>query len=245
MPNDYFQFKKFRIEQAQAGMKVTTDGCLFGAWVAHEIQDQTPAPARIVDVGAGTGVLSLMIAQVTKSAIIDAIEINTHAFDEASKNFHTSPWSTRIRCFNVPIQKFTNQSYDVLICNPPFFKNSQSGINRNKNEAVHEGSLTMEELVQQVPRLLSHSGKAYFLYPEREMDLFCALAKEYGLFLTKMITLRQTASSPCFRKMGCFGFASIDPITSELMLKENGKYTSDAWELLKGYYLEYNNPMRS
>ncbi|WP_420578641.1 tRNA1(Val) (adenine(37)-N6)-methyltransferase [Ekhidna sp.] len=243
MPNTHFQFRQFRIEQAQSGMKVTSDGCLFGGWVASEIR-KYGEPKRILDIGAGTGLLSLMLAQVTEDAEITAVEINESAFNEARHNFEQSPWSDRMQCLHTPIQELKGEKYDLIICNPPFFKDSQQGVNTDKNQAVHSNDLHVEDLLNQVLRLLDKDGSFYLLYPEREMKEFTKASKGKGLFPNQKVIVRNQKDQPVFRVMARFRFEEMKAITSELIIRNaNRKYTPEScWELLKGYYLEYNDP---
>ncbi|MEQ6165737.1 methyltransferase [Ekhidna sp. MALMAid0563] len=242
MPNTYFQFKQFRIEQVQSGMKVTTDGCLFGGWVAAEIQ-KTIEPGRILDIGAGTGLLSLMLAQVTEKTKITALEINEAACKEAKHNFQHSPWKERLQCKHTSLQNFDTGKYDLIICNPPFFKGSQEGANTNKNQAVHSSSLDAEELLDHVIRLLDPNGSLYLLYPEREMETFKQMALTKGLYPIHQVIVRNQKDCSVFRLMNHFQLKEARESISELIIRSsNRKYTKKSWNLLKDYYLEYNNP---
>ena len=242
MPNSYFQFKQFRINQNQAGMKVTTDACLFGAWVAHEISGD---PLKhVLDVGAGTGLLSLMLAQQNSKCHIEAIEVNKQVFLEAKHNFEASPWSHKLKVTHTSIQAFqTETKYDRIISNPPFFKGSQPGLKVAKNEAIHDSLLPMDDLAKSVKRLLSPDGVCYVLYPEKEMSRFIQLVDNYGLQLNKKILVRNEIDKPCFRVMAAFTTSIRAVEEAEIIIRrKDGKYTSEFWELLKDYYLEYNNP---
>ena len=177
MPNAYFQFQQFKIDQAKSGMKVTTDACLFGAWVASEISRQDD-PNRILDIGTGTGLLSLMLAQRTKHSIIDAVEINELAFEEAQSNFKQSDWKERLNVYQSAIQNFvSDHKYDIIISNPPFFAQSQKGLSESKNQALHASDLLAEELLISIGKFLTENGSFYLLFPEREMDQFIELAE--------------------------------------------------------------------
>lgn len=242
MPNSYFQFKEFRIEQALSGMKVTTDACLFGAWVANDLK-RHKTKYQLLDIGTGTGLLSLMVAQWSPEANIMAIEVNSDAYEEATKNFNQSKWGDRIACKHLSIQDYAPDVFDVIICNPPFFNESQMGDNKNKNHAVHATLLPTVELIETIVRLLSPDGVCYILYPKREMQNFIELAHSNGLSPSNMVEVRNQANESIFRLMGTFTFDQKDCRTSQINIREgNGKYTKQFWELLKSYYLEYNNP---
>ncbi|GAB4228857.1 MAG: methyltransferase [Ekhidna sp.] len=242
MPNSYFQFKEFRVEQQHAGMKVTTDGCLFGGWVADEIR-QSKEPKRILDIGAGTGLLSLMLAQVTTNTEITAVEINEVVFNEAKYNCAQSPWSHRLQCVHTPIQKLKDVAYDLIICNPPFFKDSQQGMSSDKNQAVHSNDLSAQDLLNQALRLLDKDGSLYLLYPEREMNAFIQAAAKAGLYPIHQVFVRNQKDQQVFRMMTRFGLIETEMETSELIIRNiDRKYTPESWELLKDYYLDYNNP---
>lgn len=243
MPNTYFQFKQFRINQKQSGMKVTTDACLFGAWVAYEIKGKNE-PSAILDIGSGTGLLSLMLAQETNESKIQAIEINEAAYLEADRNFNQSPWNDRLRSYHISLQQYRPDfKYDLIVCNPPFFEASKKGKNLNKNEALHSLHLPTKDLLQSVIRLLSKEGFFFLLYPELETKKFIEIAEKAGLFLSQLITVKNELAKPIFRKMTRFGFEKVKIKESEIIIrKKNGTYTDEFWELLKYYYLEYNNP---
>ncbi|WP_370086217.1 tRNA1(Val) (adenine(37)-N6)-methyltransferase [Ekhidna sp.] len=241
MPNTYFQFKQFRIEQAQSGMKVTTDGCLFGAWVANELEKNEPE--KILDIGTGTGLLSLMLAQKTINAKIDAVEINELAYREATLNFKNSKWRDRLSCYHTSVQDFMSDTkYDMIICNPPFFKDSQRGVDSTKNQAVHSNNLKMEELLTQSLRLLNPNGHLYLLYPEREMNAFMKVSDE-KIFPIHRVILRNQKEQQVFRMMVRFSLIEKEETIAELIIRQkNRKYTPESWELLKCYYLDYNDP---
>lgn len=244
MANAYFQFKHFQILQEKAGMKVTTDACLFGAWVAEKILQMHDEPARILDIGGGTGLLSLMLAQVTENTIIEAVELNKEVATETAKNFKGSPWSTRLHSHAGEIQSFaTSNTYDLIICNPPFFSNSQKGKQAAKNLALHDKQLPMDELIQSISRLLSKNGTCYLLFPEREMNAFTVKANSIGLLTHEYIYVKNEVDQPILRMMRGFGYNKNEVTASEIIIrKSDGKYTDTFWQLLKDYYLEYNNP---
>lgn len=244
MPNNYFQFRQFKIIQQKSGMKVTTDGCLFGSWIADEILQLASEPKNILDIGAGTGLLSLMVAQVTTDAKITALEINKEAHQESTHNFLQSDWHARMRCIHTSLQDFfPDTDYDLILCNPPFFKNSPQSIKKHKNQAIHAISLSMEDLASHASQLLSENGRFYALYPAREMEEFIPIAETSGLLLTKKIVVRNEMEKPAFRIMGVFDRQENIPTEAEIIIKTSeNNYTKECWKLLEPYYLEYNKP---
>lgn len=224
-------------------MKVTTDGCLFGGWVADELKKYNE-PSRILDIGAGTGLLSLMLAQATETSQIDAVEINSSAHQEAAENFKKSPWKNRLTCHKSAIQNFqTDVKYDLIICNPPFFKGSKKGVDTNKNQAVHSDSLKADALLDLIIQLLSPNGSLYLLYPQREMEAFKRMALAKGLFPNHRVTVRNQNDHPVFRVMAHFSKIKKKSSTTELIIRNaDRKYTKESWELLKDYLLAYNAP---
>lgn len=243
MPNSYFQFKKFRIDQTHSGMKVTTDACLFGAWCATEISKSSSKTGHLLDIGTGTGLLSLMVAQKNNKIAIDAIEINSDAYKESTLNFESSPWSDRIICKNTSLQDYKSKPYDHIICNPPFFEGSQSGNNTNKNQAIHSNSLSQQDLIKSVVKLLQDDGYFYLLYPEREMNSFIELSKSHNLFINNIVTVRNTKQNSVFRSMAIFRKTKGKASGSEIFIRTaKNQYTENFWKLLSPYYLEYNAP---
>ena len=243
MPNSYFQFKEFRIDQQQAGMKVTTDACLFGAWVANRIQ-QKEEPKHILDIGAGTGLLALMLAQATQISLIDAVEMNESVADEALSNFQKSKWNSRLQIHPESIQQFKPAiKYDLIICNPPFFKDHPRGLSENKRQAIHSTDGFMEDLAKDMKRLLHPLGLCYVLYPEKEMNEFIKWINSVGLELSKKILVRNEVNKPTFRVLAEFSSRKASKEEAEIIIRRGDrKYTNDFWRLLKDYYLDYNDP---
>ena len=239
MPNTYFQFKQFRIEQAQSGMKVTTDGCLFGAWVADWIKQQAFEPRRILDIGTGTGLLSLMLAQVTSNTEIDAIEINESAYDEASANFSASPWFDRFNISHRSIQDFKNeQPYDLIICNPPFFKDNLKGNQTNKNQAVHSDTLSIEELVAGIDQLLDNDGIAFVMYPQWESGKFTKQMERLGFHQQHQLTVSHQKDAQPLRVIASYQKQATTLNETSLIIREtDGSYSHDFSRLLHSYYL--------
>ena len=185
--NNYFQFKQFRIEQARSAMKVGIDGILLGAWA--DVRDCN----TILDIGTGTGLIALMLAQRSQAKII-AIEIEKNAAEEAAENITASPWKNRVEVQNVSLQKFSAETtfkFDLIISNPPFFQNSLKAGNKSRSLARHTDSLPFSKLLECTSQLLTEKGRcAYILPMEVNVDIE-TLARKNGLFLQ-----RKTLVSP-------------------------------------------------
>lgn len=237
MANTYFQFKQFLINQEKSGMKVTTDSCLFGAWIASQIT--SIEHSKILDIGTGTGLLSLMLAQVTIDTQIDAIDINQNAFLEANENFVQSIWSNRLSCIHISLQDYqASIKYDIIVCNPPFFKDNYKGQKSDKNQAIHSDHLSVEELIDGIKRNLKATGKAYILYPEREMTQFIIQSENHNLFLNKLVTVKNRKGDSIFRMIGQFSFQEVGVTKDEIIIRNDDRsYTKEFSRLLKEYYL--------
>ncbi len=217
-------------------MKVCTDACLFGAIVANELQQLTAK--NILDIGTGTGLLSLMLAQKT-TAVIDAVEIETAAFAQAQENMAQSPWNKTIDVFNCAIQQFkSNKKYDAIISNPPFFENDLKPIAKNKNFAKHEAALTFIELLNAVVTHLSDTGFFAALLPYHRSSYFIEESNKLSLHLKKNIKVRQTNKHQYFRAILIFSKEEATTQQTELTIKnEAGNYANEFIALLKDYYL--------
>lgn len=237
MPNSYFQFKQFLVEQGQTAMKVTTEACAFGAWIVQ----QELQPRRILDIGTGTGLLSLMLAQYY-TCPIDGVEIDEAAAKQAASNFEVSPWSDRLHIIHTDIQSFasiTAQKYDLIISNPPFFATHHLSDHSGRNKALHQGLLTQKELLASVKALLSEKGKFAVIYPLFEASQFLSFAETVKLKLSSQLFLKDKESKPALRQFQMLQNgedASNEP--TELVIKnESGDYTDTFVDWLKPYYL--------
>ena len=241
MPNNYFQFKQFIILQGNCAMKVTTDGCLFGAWTASAIS-QLSAVNSILDIGTGTGLLSLMIAQKS-NATIKAVEIDEPAATQAQHNFAASPWANRLQVYNTSIQQFTQQptkQFDFIITNPPFFENDLKSHNANRNTALHSSVLSFGELLGAIQKLLLPNGKFAILLPFHRLDFFVGLAVNAGFYLHQKTLVKQTPKHLNFRAILLFGYEVKSMQEKEIIIKVEDEYTADFSDLLKDYYLNEN-----
>ncbi len=220
-------------------MKVCTDACLFAAWVTEKMQNEKVEIENILDIGTGTGLLSLMLAQKTE-AQIEAVEIDEQAAQQSKENFEASEWSERLFIFNSSIQQFNSTiTYDVIISNPPFFEKSLRSNNKQKNLAKHSDSLSFNELLDVVQKFLEPAGSFYILLPYTDFRNFEELAKQKQLYAFCKAYVQQTSAHSFFRTMGAFTrHSGGQTIYETLSIKTDAnEYTSRFRELLKDYYL--------
>ena len=235
MGNSYFKFKQFTVEQDACAMKVCTDACLFGAWVANTIK--ALHVKRMLDIGTGTGMMSLMVAQ-QYNVPIDAIEIDEAAALQASENFKTSPWAYRLNVLNADIRKLEpSKQYDFIFCNPPFFINDLKSSGTQWNTALHSTHLSAEDLIKSIKRLLTSEGHFALLLPPHRVNEYEQLANEAGLFIINKVSVQQTEKHTTFRVMLLFGTTHQTVEESKIIIKEGGSYSTKFIELLKDYYL--------
>jgi tRNA1Val (adenine37-N6)-methyltransferase len=248
MSNNYFQFKQFTIHQDKCAMNVTTDGCLFGAWAAGIIKNEEPArPAggsiinNCLEIGTGTGLLALMVAQQHK-LIIDTIEIDDEAARQAKENVATSPWHDRINVINEDAREFAyNNKYDVIISNPPFYENELKAPDAKKNMAHHSEGLLLPELLSIIKQQLKPAGSFYLLLPYKREEEIRNLFLAQDFAISQMALIRQSVDHSYFRIMLQGKLASDEPVGTmieEIAIKDDkGNYTPAFTNLLKDYYL--------
>jgi tRNA1Val (adenine37-N6)-methyltransferase len=237
MSNNYFQFKKFTVYQDKCAMKVCTDACVFGAFATNIVR-RTSNIVSILDIGTGTGLLSLLLAQDT-TAFINAVEIDSGAYQQAQGNFNASPWKERLTVFNADILDFkADKKYDCIISNPPFFEDDLRSDNEEKNKAKHDRSLTLQQLIQVVDVNLNEDGIFFVLLPYHRMHYFETEAKKAGLFVDEKLLVKQTTKHDFFRSCLSFSRKETKPHVVDLIIKNNeGFYTDEFISLMKDYYL--------
>ena len=238
MSKDLFRFKQFSVSQTGTTLKVCTDSCLFGAWVATSFSTATNA----LDIGTGTGLLALMVAQKHSNTSILALEIDKKSAELANLNFESSLWTLYLKVENNSLQNFSESKiancFDVIFCNPPFFENQLISSNQTNNLAKHSSQLTRQELANAILKLLSDTGSAFILLPELEANHFVTIASKVGLFLTELKTVRNKQNGVVFRQMMRFEKNQKQLSHSEIIIYESEKvYTQDFIKLLKPYYL--------
>lgn len=235
--NTFFKFKQFTIEQEMCAMKVCTDACVFGAWA-----DVNHA-SRILDIGTGTGLLSLMIAQRNNSALIDAVEIDESGYIHAKENVHKSPFAGRIQVFNTAIQNFDPPyRYDHIVSNPPFFQSDLRSPDASKNKAHHAETLSFSALLESVNRLVTPTGTLHILLPVDESVIFQEKALAHRWYPDQKLTLYHMEGKKPFRLLT--RFINYKPNENQLINKNIYIYESDGRtyhsgfiELMKDYYL--------
>lgn len=235
--NSYFRFKEFTVHQEKCAMKVCTDACTFGALVDIQSAD------HILDIGTGTGLLSLMAAQRNSGALIDSVEIDRDAFDQATENVKLSPYADRIQVFQTAIQEFQpGIQYDVIISNPPFFQSDLKSPSDKKNVAHHGESLSFDQLLHDATRLLKPDGSFQVLLPVEEALIFLGKAEKKGWYLEEEVILKHNSVKRPFRSIMTLkkGYsADMQPDRSSIEIyEEDGKsYTTEFKKLLSPFYL--------
>jgi len=227
-----FRFKQFEIYQDQCAMKVGTDGVLLGAWT------QTNKAQNILDIGCGTGLISLMLAQKT-SALILALEIDKNAAKQADENFRNSPWKSQLKIENIDFQSFwklETQTFDLIVCNPPFFNAKQSETSRQR--ARQNESLPFENLFEGVNKMLSKLGRFNLVVPIWEEDRIIELAKQNELFLYEILRVRGNPKNEIKRILLSFGSTSQKVKENELTIElARNQYTKAYQKLVKDYLI--------
>jgi tRNA1Val (adenine37-N6)-methyltransferase len=239
MANSYFQFKQFTIYHERCAMKLTTDSCFFGAWAAEEIQNSKVKIQNVLDIGTGTGLLSLMIAQKNQIKI-DAVEIDKEASIQAIENIKASPWKDRIKIFNEDILSFQPAKlYDSIICNPPFYENELASLNKKKNLAHHSEQLIISQVLSIISTQLKEDGLFFLMYPFKRKEEIEKLFKQQNLHLLNSVILRQSVKHSPFRVivMGTNKKADGHHSATIAIWNEHQQYTDEFVDLLKDYYL--------
>ncbi len=253
-----FRFKKFSVSQENCAMKICTDACIFGSYI--DISESK----SILDIGTGTGLLSLMLAQRTannlpnsgKETNITAIEIEKNAFLTAKSNFENSIYGNRLHAIHSSIQDFSKTSFstfDHIISNPPFFLHQSKTKNNSKNIALHSEALSFDDLLNSIDKLLSKDGKCDILLPAYEMTVFRKKAENYNLFPQKKLNIYTRKEQEVFRIITRFERKNTKEYKGEKKITEsnliiyksktekdidlNRGYTEEFIEYLRDFYI--------
>ena len=248
MSTPYFRFKQFTVWHDRCAMKVGTDGVLLGAWAgASESSEGASQPAiisaieRILDIGTGSGLVALMLAQRFHNAFIDGIDIDSSAVLQAQDNFSASPFSPRLRAYSSPLQDWQPQEkYDLIVSNPPYFSNSLLCPDNARTNARHDNTLSFAELFEHSDRLLSPYGTLALVLPADAEKEILALSRLHHLYCVRLCRVHTTAAKPAKRILIAFSRQALScPLTPEtLCLSENGLPRSAAYSALtQAFYL--------
>lgn len=236
MPNSYFQFKQFTVCQNDCAMKVGTDGVLLGAWA------NIGGAKRVLDIGAGTGLLSLMVAQRSSAQIL-GIEIDGLAARQATENVERSDWRDRIKIENVSLQEFvvrTKEKFDFIISNPPYFNGSLKAESKERTMARHTDTLSYEVLLKSVSTMLTEEGRFAVVLPYSEKERFIPLAATHNLFTSRIVEVYPTPKSMPKRILVEFSRKKAECEVAKMVIESGGRhqYSEEYVELTREYYLK-------
>lgn len=237
MPSKPFKFKQFTVNQDQCAMKIGTDAVLLGAWTSLESN-----PFSILDIGSGTGVISLMLAQRSSAEVIDALEIDPFAYEQCVENFESSSWSDRLFCYHASLQDFVEEiddKYDLIVSNPPFYQEDYKSENKQRDLARFEDAMPFEHLVASASMLLSEDGIFSVIIPFKEEEHFITLASTVNLFPNRILHIKGNSSTKTVRSLIEFSFSQSEIKTEELIIETSRhQYTQDYINLTKDFYLK-------
>jgi tRNA1Val (adenine37-N6)-methyltransferase len=233
-----FKFKQFSVEQDRCAMKIGTDGVLLGAWTPIENN-----PFSILDIGTGTGIIALMLAQRSAAQQIDALDIDEDAYEQATDNFENSPWNDRLFCFHAGVDEFIEEpenEYDVIVSNPPFYSEDYKTDNEKRDLARFQFAMPFEDLIEAADLLLSENGIFAVIIPFKEEDNFIALAKEFELFPIKITRVKGTPTTEIKRSLLAFKRYELSTLMADELIIETSRhsYTLEYIELTKEFYLK-------
>lgn len=230
-----FKFKQFDVDQTGCAMKINTDGVLLGATVSH------PSPKRILDIGTGTGVIALMLAQRFPDAFIHAVEIDQQAAETASRNFQLSVFSARLQVTHKAIEQYNNkEQYDLIVSNPPFFVNDLKNEEVRKGIARHANEDFFSALIAKSNSLLADGGQIWLILPIKQADEVIDIASHYDLSLAERINIHSDQNKPTFRQMICLKKGKVMLKERDFNIYESLKeHTQEYKMLLKDFFLAY------
>jgi len=221
-------------------MKIGTDGVLLGAWCS--LKDNTN---KILDIGSGTGVISLMLAQRFNNTTIDSVEIENNAYEQSVENFERSVWADRLFCFHSTFQDFAKErkedgeTYDLIISNPPFYTDNVKNNNRARNKARSTSFLSFVELISGVSKILSNQGEFTTIIPFKEEAKFIEISKQNNLFLNKICRVKGNNNSDTKRSLLTFSFYKKQLDENNLIIETSRHlYTDEYINLTKNFYIK-------
>jgi len=218
-------------------MKIGTDGVLLGAWTSVK-----KYPNSILDIGTGTGVIALQLAQKSDAELIDALEIDAEAFEQAVDNFERSLWADRLFCYHTSLMEFTHEvddKYDLIVSNPPFYTDEYQSENKGRTSARSTTSLSFENLLLCVSKLLTENGIFSVIIPFKEESHFVSLAEKSNLYINKICRVKGSHTSEIKRSLMAFSFHKKEVETADLTIEtERHQYTENYKNLVKDFYLK-------
>jgi tRNA1Val (adenine37-N6)-methyltransferase len=235
MDKNIFRFKQFEVDQAGCAMRINTDGVLLAALT------ESNQPQTILDIGTGTGVIALMLAQRFPNAAVEAVEIDEQASITARKNFQSAVFKERLNVVHTAIEHYeTELKFDLIVSNPPFFVNDLKNTVERKGIARHTDELFFETLIAKVAALLTETGSFWFILPVKQAELLVEKASAFNLYENHSISLHSDAQKPAFRKLVGLGSSISSPATEHFYIYESEKvYTTAYKNCLKDFFLEY------
>lgn len=232
-----FKFKQFTIDQDRCAMKIGTDAVLLGAWTSVNQE-----PFSVLDIGAGSGVIALILTQRSNAELIDAIEIDDDAYEQCTENFENSSWNDRLFCYHTSLKEFTEEiedKYDLIVSNPPFYSDDYKSDNKQRDLARFEDALPFSHLLESVSNLLSKNGVFSVVLPFKEEEKFIALATKSKLLSNRILRVKGNPSSEIKRSLMQFSFTECEVEIGELIIEtERHQYTQDYINLTKDFYLK-------
>ena len=233
-----FTFKQFAIEQDRCAMKIGTDGVLLGAWAPIDNH-----PFSILDIGTGTGIIALMLAQRSAAQQIDALEIDEAAYEQATDNFENSPWNDRLFCFHAGLDEFIEEpeeEYDLIVSNPPFYYEDYKTENESRDLARFQDAMPFEQLLEAADLLLSEHGIFTVIIPFKEEENFIALANEFELYPLKITRVKGTPTTEIKRSLLAFSRNETTDLPIDELVIETARhvYTQEYIGLTKDFYLK-------
>jgi len=237
MSSHPFVFKEFTVNQNQCAMKIGTDAVLLGAWTSIEKNTFS-----ILDIGAGTGVLALMLAQRSDAELIDAVEIDDNAYEQCVENFEASPWGDRLFCYHASLEEFVEEiedTYDLIISNPPFYAEDYKTDNDQRDLARFSDAMPFNHLIESASKLLSEDGVFSVIIPFKEEATFINLAANFNLFPNNILHVKGNPTSEIKRSLMELSFRESAIAINELIIEtERHHYTQDYINLTKDFYLK-------
>jgi len=237
MANSYFRFKQFKVFQEKSAMRVNTDGVLLGAWA------DVSGVQRILDVGTGTGVIALMVAQRSPNAMVDAVEIDPPSAEEAAGNVTLSPWADRIKVVCASFQNFASSAefqYDLIVSNPPYFNRSLKPSDGRRTITRHTDTLPTPALLEGATKLMLPGGRFCGIFPYAEGNVFIAQASHYGLFCSKKLNILSKPGGRTLRMLVQLEAERMATAESSLCIHTvDGSFSKEYRNLTSEFYMDF------